>query len=102
MTERTHYKPRGNCFEIESDIEIPDNHVSQKKLLNTLARMEVGDSFFIPELGTQKHYNHAYGNICYYEKRYHENFFGMVRFEADEDGVVGLRIWRGEDQERKD
>jgi hypothetical protein len=63
--------------------------------------MEVGDSFLIPDVGTTKHYKYVYGNIHFFESRYKENFNGVVRFEADEDGVVGLRVWRGEDRERK-
>lgn len=101
-TDRTFYKPRGDCFEIDTDIGLPEDHVSQKKLLNTFARMEVDDSFFIPDLGTVKHYNHIFGNIIFFEKRYKKDFNGTVRFECDDDGVMGLRVWRGPDQERKD
>jgi hypothetical protein len=36
MTERTHYKPRGDCFEIDTDIALPGHSINQKKLLNNV------------------------------------------------------------------
>lgn len=103
MTERVDYEVRGGgSFKTDDDIDLPNNYVAQKKLLNTFSMMEVDESFFIPELGTINHYNYVFGNACFYEKRYHENFNVAIRFECDDDGVMGLRVWRLPDQERKD
>ena len=98
---RKQYKPGSDCFEIETGIPIPEPRTPQGKILNTLATLKVGESFFIPEAGSQKQFNKMYGDIAFYEKRYHKDFHGVVRFEADEDGLVGLRIWRDEDREWK-
>lgn len=98
MPKRIQYKPGSESFEIETGIPVPEPHVPQKKLLNTLATLNVGDSFFVPEAGSPKQYNNMYGMVSFYERRYHEDFYGIVRFEADEDGLVGLRVWRGEDR----
>ena len=81
------------AFVIEKDIAIPEStRPSARSSKYPLRDMEVGDSFFIPNVSTEEELKKARGAIASAAKT--AKCKTTTRPMADEKGVLGLRVWK--------
>lgn len=74
-------------LKIEKNVPIPDAMRFGKPRKYPFAEMDVGDSFFAPNVGISA----MAGSITYASKRHGKKF--ATRF-LTENGVKGVRVWR--------